>query len=36
MQIVAEFAELPAEEIEIMTEGLHWYAKTGRARPTIN
>lgn len=36
MQIVAEFAELPAEEIETMTEGFHWYAKTGRARPTIN
>lgn len=36
MQIVAEFAELTAEETETMTEGFHWYAKTGRARPTVN
>lgn len=35
MNIVAEFAELTGEEIEEMTGGFHWYAKTGRARPAI-
>jgi len=36
MTIVAEFAELPAKEIEDMTGGFLWYAKTGRMRPPVN
>lgn len=36
MNIVAEYAELTGEEIAEMTGGFHWYAQTGRARPSFN
>jgi hypothetical protein len=36
MNVVAEFADLSETEIEEMTGGVLWYARTGRMRPSLD